>query len=306
MRSLRRAAAVLWTFVEPAAWVSAAVGAAALLFPPGIAPPVPAPPGSSGGMVYGPVPHERVTAQIFRGGGYFNSPWGDVHPVVIRLGAPGPAGHVGPARLYGGGAWGAQLEVGLRLSAEPRTHVTVSLWPVALSACLVTWGVRRVRGGDPKPPGLPARLARPWVLTAAAVAAVPVLWAGRSPVMVVTTADPADGVPGLTAWHGGDGSSGRAPAVDVAGRWTGTRFGRLVDPWGRAYAFLTLRLPALAAVPLALNGVTLVRRRRRRVRPRGLERRTSETAGGAGPTERDGAFADLPGEHDVDDVDDAA
>ena len=144
--------------------------------------------------------------------------------------------------------------------------MTVSLWPVALAACLLAYGVRRARGaGDPGPPGFAVRLVRPWALTAAAVAgalAGPVFWAEASSVMIVSTADPADGVPGVTGWSGDGESSGAAPAVRVAGRWTGTRFGRLTDPWGRTYSFLTVRLPALIALPLAANAATLARRRR--------------------------------------------
>ena len=122
-----RLARLLRTGLRPALWVLAAVGVAALLFPPAIAPPVPAPAGMSGGMIYGPVPGDAAGVRVAPGGGYFNGVWGDVHPVLVRLRVPGPARHAGPVRTYGGGPWGVQLDVGLRLdpvARMSRRHLT--------------------------------------------------------------------------------------------------------------------------------------------------------------------------------------
>ena len=272
MYSARAAARSLFAGARPAAWALAAAGLATIFFPSGIGPP-----GRSGPLVWEWVPDGDAVVSVSSPPGHISGLPAKVHPVVLLLKVSRRSGsgeEPPPDRHIGGGWWGVEvLSVGRSVPPGWETEVQGGAQPLAAgcrgvpSRLGLAEGPRGGGGRDPVGADPATGPAVGLDLGGGGGAAGGVGPVSRAYDLAVlqTTADPVDGVPALTFFRGdGMSNSAREPRLRIAGRWTGTRAGRLTDPSGREYAFLSLRLPLLLVAPLLADAVVLWRAWRRR------------------------------------------
>ena len=285
MSGVRYVFAVLRDALRPAVWTFALIGVAAVLL-------APEEPGR------GPrLPDGWPTAAVDYGVLHFDGGAGWLHPATVTVtravsSPPAPAERLS---TFGSSWLGLKIEKRiLPATVRSRTDVriVVGLLPLLLAAYLLRWAARRVRGRDrdrPRWAFLTTRLLRPWVLASAAVGlalAVTVLpWGDPQSVWVMASGFEGDELRGhrgvqlmFFAGEPEPGGDRGESAGWSAGFWPGVRYGmwdarsepvQMAVPVG----YLVLRLPALVAIGLIGNAVTLL--------AAGVRNRRKSAAGGA-------------------------